>query len=184
MTIAQRVYQPGFDSANSVLAASRDGRLPPLPEDQAWFWSEVSYQPVGCWEWGRGRYSKGYGYVQRGPKRWMTHRLSYFLTHGALPDDMEVLHSCDNPPCARPDDLFLGTQLENIHDALRKGRMHDTKHRSLRARSRKLAPEQVLEIRKRKATETYASLARVFSVDPSTIWKICNSGKWTWLNEQ
>jgi hypothetical protein len=35
---------------------------------------------------------------------------------------MDVLHKCDNPPCTRPDHLFLGTDLENQRDAISKGR--------------------------------------------------------------
>jgi hypothetical protein len=35
---------------------------------------------------------------------------------------MCVCHRCDNPPCVRPDHLFLGTVQENNEDRERKGR--------------------------------------------------------------
>ncbi len=35
---------------------------------------------------------------------------------------MEALHHCDNPPCIEPSHLFEGTQADNMHDMLAKGR--------------------------------------------------------------
>lgn len=41
---------------------------------------------------------------------------------GPIPDGVDVLHHCDNPPCVRPDHLFLGTARDNVGDMLAKGR--------------------------------------------------------------
>jgi hypothetical protein len=51
-----------------------------------------------------------------------TNRVAYIVTYGPIPDGMFVCHRCDNPPCCRPDHLFLGTQRENLADMKRKGR--------------------------------------------------------------
>lgn len=51
-----------------------------------------------------------------------SHRLSYEMHIGEIPSGMRVLHRCDNPPCIRPDHLFLGTDLDNVRDATSKGR--------------------------------------------------------------
>jgi len=39
------------------------------------------------------------------------------------PEGVKVCHSCDNPPCCRPDHLFRGSQRDNVVDAVTKGRL-------------------------------------------------------------
>lgn len=89
------------------------------------FWPKV--RVVGgdaCWEWQGARMPLGYGNVNVGKNVTMSsHVVAWLLTSGPIPDGMRVLHRCDNPPCCRPDHLFLGTQLDNMLDASRKGRI-------------------------------------------------------------
>jgi HNH endonuclease len=87
------------------------------------FWSHVLTTET-CWIW-QGMKQRGdypYGLIAYQGKRWMTHRLAWTLTHGPIPDGMFVLHRCDNPPCVNPAHLFLGSILDNILDAIQKGR--------------------------------------------------------------
>jgi len=50
------------------------------------------------------------------------HQLAYEWFVGPI-EGLNVLHSCDTPPCVRPSHLFLGTQVINIRDAWRKARL-------------------------------------------------------------
>lgn len=93
----------------------------------------------GCWEWQGATTDSGYGLVWRGEKRlnWRAHRVAWTIYNGdILPEELLVCHDCDNPPCVRPDHLFLGNHQDNALDAARKGRLHT-----------KLTPEEVKEIR-------------------------------------
>ena len=89
------------------------------------FWSKVLFSADGCWLWSRSTTHGGYGQfgVGSGPQRMMkAHRMAWLLTFGEIPNDLRVLHHCDNPPCVRPDHLFLGTLSDNSQDMVAKGR--------------------------------------------------------------
>lgn len=88
------------------------------------FLSKVD-QNGDCWNWtGPSFVGIGYGRLKdpRADRSILAHRLSYELYYGPIPDGMQVCHHCDNPACVRPDHLFLGTQLDNVHDMVDKGR--------------------------------------------------------------
>lgn len=78
-------------------------------------------EPDTCWEW-QGHREKGYGILMVYGRRLYAHRISYFLTHGDIPAGLVVMHSCDNPPCANPAHLSVGTQGDNLRDMASKGR--------------------------------------------------------------
>lgn len=95
--------------------------LRPLAER---LWSRVT-RTDDCWTWDGHTNEQGYGQIGRGytvEGLALTHRVAWELTHGPIPDGIGVLHRCDNPPCCRPDHLFLGTQADNMQDAKAKGR--------------------------------------------------------------
>jgi hypothetical protein len=78
----------------------------------------------GCWIWmGALRNDGGYGTVWAGKKSWRTHRLAFTLAHGKIPDGLLVCHKCDVRSCVNPDHLFIGTNVDNFHDAILKGRL-------------------------------------------------------------
>ena len=75
-----------------------------------------------CIEWTGYREKGGYGRLFRKGRVWQAHRWEWTEKHGPIPEGMCVLHRCDNPPCVNVAHLFLGTQVDNIHDMIAKGR--------------------------------------------------------------
>lgn len=88
---------------------------------------------------------------------------------------MEILHSCDNPPCVNPFHLFMGTTLDNRRDAFRKGRQKPPQP------LKKLTPEDVLAIR--KSTGTNAAIAAMYGIAPSAVSRIKHRVRWAKLEE-
>jgi hypothetical protein len=50
------------------------------------------------------------------------HRVAWEIYCGEIPNNLHVLHTCDNPLCVKPDHLWLGTQADNMRDKALKGR--------------------------------------------------------------
>ena len=137
------------------------------------FWTKVD-KTAGCWIWtaARNPYRGDYGiFWVRYPDRpkgvtLLAHRVSWEITNRRpVPDGLLVLHTCDNPPCVRPEHLFLGSDLDNSVDKISKGR--------LVVPNRKFTEEEVRTLRaSRDAGASIASLARRCGVKPQTMRKI------------
>ena len=96
------------------------------------FWEKVGKKREDdCWLWLGARHHTGYNQFDVGGKKVAAHRYSWILSFGNIPNDINVLHSCDRPSCVNPKHLFLGTQQDNVQDCKQKGRLnraHGEKH--------------------------------------------------------
>jgi hypothetical protein len=124
------------------------------------FWCRVKQtRGSGCWLWTGARTGppdqKTYGTIRVRGRQTKAHILSWQLAFGVIPAGMLVCHKCDNPPCVRPDHLFLGTSVDNTTDAFDKGRR----------RRCVLSAAQIIQARSmRAAGHTYRSIGDHFSV--------------------
>ena len=147
------------------------------------FWSKVQKGP-GCWEWQTYRDEDGYGqFYFRGRTR-SAHRIAWEITYGPIANGLWVLHECDNPPCVRPDHLYLGTATDNNRDTVNRGRHVTPDCRGERNHSVKLTVAQVVEIRTTFAQGgcTQQQLADAYSVDHRTVSAIITGKNWSCLD--
>ena len=89
------------------------------------FFSKVNKQDDGCWIWtaGRSHGKRGhYGKFCLNSKTIPSHRASWIIHNGDIPDGLFVLHHCDVMLCVNPDHLYLGDHKQNMRDRLERGR--------------------------------------------------------------
>jgi predicted XRE-type DNA-binding protein len=126
--------------------------------------------------WGGGQFPTGYGsFMLPTPKGWRAryaHRLAWEMARGPIPPGMFVCHKCDVRACVNVDHLFLGTNADNVRDAVSK-RRHAYGERAARA---KLTEQQVVEIR--SADGTQAEMAARFGVSRAAISDIRRGKRW------
>jgi HNH endonuclease len=147
-------------------------------------WAHVD-KPAGpdaCWEWQGSRTTLGYGRmsVRLSPGRWRSmqcHRLVWELTYGRIMPGIFVCHHCDNPPCVRPEHLFLGTPGDNHADMRRKHREPQPIGRH-NGRA-KLTEAEVCAIRQLRGQATQQQIAIAFGVSQILVSLILRGKIWT-----
>lgn len=166
-------------------------------------------ESTGCWLWTAALMPNGYGRLAIRAdgkiKSYLAHRLSYELFFGPIPVGLYVCHHCDRRGCVNPEHLFLGTQKDNIRDALAKGRLatgdrngsrlHPERRatgdrngarlhpervaRGEKNHSAKLTAASVVEARKtHESGSSYANIAKALGVDLNTVWDAVNRRTW------
>jgi hypothetical protein len=142
------------------------------------FWTKVR-KTDGCWLWTGCVGSHGYGEIWSAETagRLTTHRVSWELHHGPIPEGMSVLHRCDVRACVNPAHLFLGTDTDNMADktAKRRHRFGERHHGAT------LTEADVRAIRDRwqRGGVTQRDLADAFGVDPSQVSRILSGDAWS-----
>lgn len=150
--------------------------LRPLAER---FWAGVDATGEGCWPWTRYvNPMTGYGqYTPRVVERLALNMprvvtapvMACTLAHGPRPAGLEVLHSCDNRACCRPEHLRWGTHRENNQEAWTRGRQL----RGERHHRAKYTDDQVRQLRDACASgERVPDAARRLGINPWTAYKI------------
>ena len=173
---------------------ARERRIPrsaPLTlasKDIARFWSKVDKTPgqgpnEDCWHWLGAPNRHGYGRLGLGGYREVVAtRIAYLIAYGIDAYPLNVLHRCDNPPCVRPDHLFLGDQLDNMRDCKEKGRIASgARQNAWKMRHVKLTPETARYARALKDAKVPAKkIAAELGISVHHVYKI--KEYWRWLD--
>lgn len=158
------------------------GRLAISEEGQKQFFSRIKKgAPEECWEWQGGFHESGYGLFSFSvrpskPVYIRAHRIAYYLTHGNLPKDEVLCHTCDNRKCVNPAHLFAGTRADNAHDMVSKNRQAIGE----KVYMAKLTPQEVRWARFLYFVEGigYKKLAPMFGVAESTMYFVVTNKFW------
>ena len=121
------------------------------PNTKEVFVNRIAVIPFhSCWEWVGSKFSSGYGRFPQNGQMHLAHRYAFGLYKGTIPEDMFIMHSCDNKGCVNPSHLSAGTPLQNTQDMIAKGR----KFRTVGSTNgqAKLNKTAVLDIRKQAAS--------------------------------
>lgn len=160
------------------MSDSNTGYVSPYPESVKHRF-EMKFKkgnPNECWEWLASRNNHGYGKmaVDNTGKLEYSHRLSYKLYKGDIPDGMVVMHSCDNKGCVNPNHLGLGTTKQNIRSAATNGLMNNRPRLfGEKNASSKLTDSQVYDIFKlRHKGLSQDAIAKQLNVSQSQVSRI------------
>lgn len=146
------------------------------------FWGYVTKGSQDeCWIWSGPLNGSGYAFLfvrfaGRKWTQWLAHRLSFAIANGSVPEGAQVNHKCDNKLCVSPSHLWLGSQKDNMMDALSKN------HRafgSLNGNS-KLNDEKVRAMRSiyAKGGITLKQVGAQFGITAASACSIVNRQTW------
>lgn len=132
--------------------------------------------PRSCHVWTGPTFSDGYGFFTKwGP----SHRITYELKNGPIPEGVVVRHKCDNPACCNPTHLEIGSHADNRADCVERRRhARGPKHGHS-----KLTASQVRFIRTHHKGWTHAQIAEKYGVSRSTITKIRNGSTYSGIGK-
>jgi len=135
----------------------------------------------GCIEWQGATTTHGYGQLSMNGEIFYTHRLSYEIYKGEIEDGLQINHRCHNECCVNPEHLYMGTQQENVRDAVVEGEYVSNFGIGDEHFNSKLCEDDVIELRKLYSTGdyTYEELGRKFNVNENTVGEAIRGDTWS-----
>lgn len=157
----------------SLSCCSKSKAVPP----ETRFWRHVT-KGDSCWIWVGNLDRGGYGRLNIHGKFILAHRLSWELHNGPIPAGLLCLHKCDNPPCCKPEHLYLGTDKDNTRDKMARNRQGAP--RGSNQPMAKLKEDDIPTIRRMIGEGIPCTqIARLYGVSNRPIYTIKHGTGWT-----
>ena len=139
--------------------------------------NSVVKEPADCWMWTKCSTSEGYGRIKVDGKVARTHRISYEIFIGEIPEGQLIRHKCDNPACWNPSHLELGNCKENTADIWLRGRSNSG--------YQKITAGIVVDIRNESFTGVSSDeLAQKHELQKSYVDKIIRREVWNYAESE
>ena len=148
------------------------------------------YEPdpnSGCWLWTAALDRYGYGRIQLGESKTLkSHRVSYELHVGPIPEGQMICHRCDTPSCVNPNHLFAGPAAVNVADMIAKKR-HRAGTRPLpgeengRAKLTQDEAVSILLLSAQGGLKSARSEALLRGLHPSCVQRLLRGKSWKYL---
>lgn len=137
-------------------------------------------EETGCVEWIGCKIPKGYGQFVSEGISYRAHRFSYQYYIGEIPNNLFVLHKCDNPSCVNPSHLFLGTNDDNMQDMVNKKR---SVHRyGEQNPSAKITEELAIEVKRMiDLNKKQKDIANTLNISSHIVSNIKRGVSWSYL---
>lgn len=103
---------PGYVKPRLTIEARFWRHVTPLGPDDCWLWQGSTFHYKDTGEPSYGRMQKG----GRGEGFLKSHRVSWTIHYGPVPDEAMVLHRCNVKLCCNPNHLYLGGNADNMRD--------------------------------------------------------------------
>lgn len=141
------------------------------------FWGKVNKTDT-CWLWVGSEHSDyHYGIFWINQQPFRAHVYSWYLTHGNIPPNKDVLHKCNVRLCVNPEHLYIGTALDNARDRTRAGVI--TGNQGEARYNHKLTELQVKQIRRLYTSGiTQEDIAKQYNVSRPLISMVCSHRIW------
>jgi hypothetical protein len=136
---------------------------------------------TGCLVWQGAQSTFGHGHIVINGVQMLTHRLSYELHEEEIADGMQINHKCHNPACINPEHLYMGTQKENVNDAVEEGSYVSNFGVGEGHIHSKLCEQDVIEMREKYETGDYTheELADEYGVGVNTAGEAIRGVTWS-----
>lgn len=126
-----------------------------------------------CLEW-KGKTWQGYGNIYAFKKMWSVHRLAYEIYHGSIPENLYILHKCNNRKCFSKEHLYAGSAKQNSDDLKNAPYYQQIKDKIKKIRQENKRKRENIIIEKEFLTIEETS--EIFNCHPNTIRRALKLG--------